>query len=349
MPTVGILGYGGYIPKYRIKVEEIARVWGKDGEAIGRGLGLVEKSVPGLDEDTTTISVEAARNALKCAQIDPTRIGAIYVGSESHVYATKPTGTVVAEAINAPNSIQCADFSFACKAGTAAIQVCIGLVKSKEVDIGLAIGSDTAQSKPGDALEYAAAAGGAAFLIGSDDNMLATLDGNYSYTSDTPDFWRREGTDFPEHGSRFTGKPAYFRHVQQAALGLFAKMDTAASDYDWGVFHSPNGKFPRRAAKDLGFKEDQIKPSLIVDFVGNTYAGSSPLGLAATLDVAKPGEKILMVSYGSGAGSDAFHLEVLKPVMAKRKHKPMVQDYIDDKVYLDYAQYAKHRRTIKLE
>ncbi|MFW9986795.1 MAG: hydroxymethylglutaryl-CoA synthase [Candidatus Odinarchaeota archaeon] len=349
MPEVGILGYGGYIPKYRIRVEEIARVWGKDGIAISRGLSLEEKSVPGLDEDTTTISVEAARNALKCAQIDATRIGAIYVGSESHVYATKPTGTVVAEAINAPNSLQCADFSFACKAGTAAMQVCIGLVKSHEVDVGLAIGSDTAQSKPGDALEYAAAAGGAAFLIGSDDDMLASFGGTFSYTSDTPDFWRREGTDFPEHGSRFTGKPAYFRHVEQAALGLFKKMNTKADDYDWGVFHSPNGKFPRRVAKTLGFNEDKIKPSLVVDYVGNTYAGSSPLGLAATLDIARPGHKILVVSYGSGAGSDAFHVEVMKSITEKRKRKPMVQDYMDDKVYIDYAQYAKHRRTIKVE
>jgi hydroxymethylglutaryl-CoA synthase len=349
MVEVGILGYGGYVPKYRIKVNEIARVWGKDGVAIGQSLGLEEKSVPGLDEDTTTISVEAARNALKCAQIDPSRIGAVFVGSESHVYATKPTGTVVAEAVNAPNSMQCADFAFACKAGTAAMEVVIGLVKSHEIDVGLAIGADTAQSKPGDALEYAAAAGGAAFLIGSGDDCLAEFQATFSYTSDTPDFWRREGTDFPEHGSRFTGKPAYFRHVHQAALGLLEKTHTKVEDYDWGVFHSPNGKFPRRAAQELGIPEEKLKPSLIVDRIGNTYAGSSPLGLAATLDVAKPGDRILVVSYGSGAGSDAFSIKVLDPIVERRKHKPMIEDYIRDKIYVDYATYAKHRRTIRVE
>jgi len=348
MVDVGIIGYGAYIPRYRIKVEEIARVWGKDGAAISRSLGLKEKSVPGLDEDTTTISVEAARNALKCAQIDPRRIGAIYVGSESHVYATKPTGTVVAEAINATNSLQCADFSFACKAGTAAIQVCIGLVKSGEIDVGLAIGADTAQAKPGDALEYAAAAGGAAYLIGKDSDCLATFEGTYSYTSDTPDFWRREGTDFPEHGSRFTGKPAYFRHVHQAATGLLKKLGRKVDDFDWAVFHTPNGKFPVRAARNLGIPLEKLKPSLIVDRIGNAYAGSSPLGLAATLDIAKPGDLILMVSYGSGAGSDAFSIEVQEPVIEKRERIPKVEDYINDKVYIDYAAYAKHRRTIKI-
>jgi hydroxymethylglutaryl-CoA synthase len=349
MKKVGIIGYGGYIPKYRISVEEIARVWGKNGKAIGASLSLTEKSVPGIDEDTTTISVEAARNALKCAQIDPSRIGAVYVGSESHVYATKPTGTVVAEAINAPNSIQCADFAFACKAGTAAIQVCIGLVKSGEIDIGLAIGADTAQAKPGDALEYAAAAGGAAFLIGSDEDCIATFEGTYSYTSDTPDFWRREGTDFPEHGSRFTGKPAYFRHVHQAALGLLEKLNMKVDDFDWGVFHSPNGKFPRRAAQSLGIPEKKIVPALIVDRIGNTYAGSSPLGLAATLDVVKPGDRILVVSYGSGAGSDAFSIKVEKSITKIRKRTPKIEDYIADKILIDYATYAKHRRTIKVE
>ncbi|MBI4344680.1 MAG: hydroxymethylglutaryl-CoA synthase, partial [Euryarchaeota archaeon] len=92
---VGIVGYGAYIPKYRIKVEEIARIWGEDPESIKNGLRVAEKAVPNIDEDAATIAVEAARNALRMAGIDPRRIGAIYVGSESHPYAVKPTGTVV--------------------------------------------------------------------------------------------------------------------------------------------------------------------------------------------------------------------------------------------------------------
>ncbi len=127
------------------------------------------------------------------------------------------------------------------------------------------------------------------------------------------------------------------------------KLKTKADEYDWAVFHSPNGKFPRRAAKALGITEEKIKPSLVVDRIGNTYAGSSPLGLAATFDIAKPGDRILMVSYGSGAGSDAFSIEVLKPLLEAREHMPKVEDYIQDKVSIDYATYAKHRRTIKVE
>ena len=97
--AVGIIGYGAFIPRRRIKVEEIAKVWGADAPSFKRGLQLYEKSVPGADEDTITMSVESARNAIARAGIDPADIGCVYVGSESHPYAVKPSGTVVAEAI----------------------------------------------------------------------------------------------------------------------------------------------------------------------------------------------------------------------------------------------------------
>ena len=134
----GIVGYGIYIPSYRIKVEEIAKIWGDNPAAISRGLVVQEKSVPGPDEDTATISVEASRNAISRAGIDPKKIGAIYVGSESHPYAVKPTATIVADAVDATPNLTAADLEFACKAGTAGMQICMGLVDSGQVEYGLA-------------------------------------------------------------------------------------------------------------------------------------------------------------------------------------------------------------------
>ena len=218
----GIVGYGAYVPKLRIKVEEIARVWNEDGESIKRGLNIKEKSVPAFDEDAATIAVEAARKAVYHSGINPRELGAVYVGSESHPYAVKPTATIVAQAIDAGHKLTAADLEFACKAGTAGIQMLMGMTDSKMIKYGITVGSDTSQGRPGDALEYTASAGGAAFIIGSSkEENIAEILKTVSYTSDTPDFWRREGANFPSHGGRFTGEPGYFKHVVGATNMLF--------------------------------------------------------------------------------------------------------------------------------
>ena len=199
----GIVGYGSYIPKYRLPATEVARVW-TDGQG---GVPITEKAVPGPDEDTITIGLEAARNALARAQIDPQEIGAVWVGSESHPYAVKPTSTIVAEAVGAAPSTQAADWEFACKAGTEAIQAAIGFVGSGMAQYALCIGMDSSQGQPGDALEYTTGAGGAAYVIGPREQSLAYIEGSYSYVTDTPDFFRRPGQHYPQHGHRFTGEP----------------------------------------------------------------------------------------------------------------------------------------------
>jgi hydroxymethylglutaryl-CoA synthase len=343
---IGIVGYGSYVPRFRIKVEEIAKVWGANAEGIKDGLLVEEKSVPDMDEDTVTISVEAGRNALARAAIDKKKIGALYVGSESHPYAVKPSGTVVAEALGLSTDLMVADLEFACKAGTAGMQACFGLVKAGEIEYGMAIGADTSQGKPGDALEYTASAGGAAFVIGKDP--LAAIEGTYSYTTDTPDFWRREGEDFPRHGSRFTGEPAYFKHITSGVKGLMEKLGLTQKDFDLVAFHTPNGKFPLRAAKMLGFDKEKLLPGLVVTKIGNTYSGASILALCALLDsVAKPGQRILLASYGSGAGSDAFSLVVTDKLLAARDKAKKTQDYINKKSYVSYGQYVKLRKKLK--
>ena len=345
---VGIVSYGAYVPRYRITPEEIGRVWGVDGKSMSKGLMINCKSVPAPDEDTITIAVEAARNMMRRCSVNPKEIGAIYVGSESHPYAVKPSGTVVAEAIEAAPDLTVADYEFACKAGTAAIQTCMGLVGSGMVKYGVAIGADTSQGAPGDALEYSASAGGAAFLIGA-DKIIATIDNTYSYTTDTPDFWRREGQMYPRHGGRFTGEPAYFKHVINGAKGLLERTGTTAKDYTYAVFHQPNGKFPTRVAKQLGFGDTQVKTGLLAPIIGNTYSGAVPLGLAAILDEAKPGDRILAVAYGSGAGSDAFDIKVTDDIDRYAKTKaPSIKELNDNLKFLDYSTYAKFRGKIHL-
>ncbi len=348
--AVGIIGYGAHIPRRRIKVEEIAKVWGADAPSYKKGLELSEKSVPGLDEDTITLSVEAARSALARAGIDGKEIGAVYVGSESHPYAVKPSGVTVAEAIGATPDCHCADFEFACKAGSEGMFVAYGLVKAGLIKYGMGIGADTSQGAPGDALEYSASAGAAAFIMGGDDDrIIADIDDTYSFMTDTPDFWRREHQFYPSHAGRYTGEPAYFRIVTGAVNGILEKTGMKPADFKYVIFHQPNGKFPKRVGKRLGFSFEQIDVGRLVPSLGNTYSGASPLGLTAVLDVADPGDRVLMCSYGSGAGSDAFVFTVRERVREVRDLAPKTRWLLDENVsYLEYGQYAKLRRKIRL-
>jgi hydroxymethylglutaryl-CoA synthase len=341
---VGIVGYGAYIPRFRLPASAVARVW-KGGEG---GLPVKEKAVAGIDEDVITMSIEAARNALARSDVAPDQIRAVWVGSESHPYAVKPTSTVVAEAIGATPHTQAADWEFACKAGTEAVQAAIGFVGSGMADYALSIGMDTAQGRPGDALEYTAAAGGAAILLGPADGSLAVFEGSYSYATDTPDFWRRADARYPEHGERFTGEPAYFKHITEAAQALMHSLGTRPQDYRFAVFHQPNTKFPQRVAKSLGFKPEQIEAGLLVPLVGNTYAGSSLLGLSAVLDEAAPDDRILLVSYGSGAGSDAFSLRATASLPERRGRAPTTREYVGRRTEIDYATYARYRGKLSL-
>ena len=340
---VGFVGYGAYVPRYRLPNAEVARVWMQ-----GQGsTPIKEKSVAGLDEDVVTMSVEAARNALsRAGPVDPNQIRAVWVGSESHPYAVKPTSTIVAEAIGATPYTQAADWEFACKAGTEAIQAAIGFVGSGMARYALAIGSDVAQARPADALEYTASAGSAAYLVGPAREALATFEGSLSYATDIPDFWRRAYQRYPSHGGRFTGQPAYFTHIVEAVRSLMECLGTEPPDYRYAVFHQPNVKFPISVAKQLGFTVEQVQGGLLVNEIGNTYAASSPLGLTAVLDIAEPGDRVLLASYGSGAGSDALSIRVTDAILERQRLAPRTRDYVTRRREVDYAIYARYSNKL---
>jgi hydroxymethylglutaryl-CoA synthase len=213
----------------------------------------------------------------------------------------------------------------------------------------LAIGMDTAQGRPGDALEYTAASGGAAYIIGPAEEALAVIEGSFSYVTDTPDFWRRAGQKYPSHGQRFTGEPAYFKHVSAAATHIMEAMQLTPADFSHAVFHQPNAKFPRTVAAQLGFSPEQIQTGLLSPEIGNTYAGAALIGLSAILDIAQPGDRILMVSYGSGAGSDAVVLTVTPAIDQRRSKALTTRQYIARREEVDYATYSRMRGKLTME
>lgn len=334
----GIVDYGFYIPRYRIKTEDIANQWSKCADKVERSLRIQEKAVAGKDEDVLTMAYEAASPIISRTPSLKKSIGAVFVGSETFPYAVKPTSTMLAEMLGLSNDYLSYDTQFACKAATGALISAYALVKSGEVIHGLVCGSDKANARPGDTLEYSAGSGANAWLLGS-KNVLLEMKGWHTYTSETPDFWRRTGAPYPRHAGRFTGVPAYFTHITQAVKRLLNKTNIKHEDISRVVFHMPNGTFPLKIAKKLGFTRNQIEDSYIVSQLGNSYSASALMGLAATLEFAQKDEVILFASYGSGAGSDAILFRVTGEIETKRKK---FRDMMSRKEYINYSTYARY-------
>ncbi|MEM0096937.1 MAG: hydroxymethylglutaryl-CoA synthase [Conexivisphaerales archaeon] len=301
--NAAIFGYGAYVPIYRIRTEEIARVWHGGGAGPNR-----MKAIASYDEDILTMSYESAFQALGMANYP--KIQAILVGSESKPYAVKPTGSILSDILGY-NSILGVDLEFACKAGTEAIQLISGMVSAGTIDYGLAIGADTAQGRPADELEFTAGSGAGAVVLGKPNGKeVAKIKHSVSYVTDTPDFWRRPHDQYPMHLGRFTGEPAYFTHTTSSVKMLFSETGMNPSDFKYAIFHQPNPRFPVEVGKRLGFTDEQLRPALLNDDIGNTYSANTLIALAKVLDMAKTGDMIMLASFGSGAGSDAFVIEV---------------------------------------
>ena len=195
---VGIAGFGGYVPAYRIATREILAVWPSSrGNA-----GVEEKAVCGPDEDVTTMCIEAGREALKRSRLAAEAVGACWVGSESAPYGAKPAATVVAAALGFTPNVVAADVQFACKSGSEAMQAAIAFVGAGMVQGAMAMGADAAQSRPGDALEVTASCGAAAFVFAQGEESLAIVEASVSHVSDCADFYRRQGARYPQHAGR---------------------------------------------------------------------------------------------------------------------------------------------------
>jgi hydroxymethylglutaryl-CoA synthase len=335
--TPGIVGYGAYTSRFRVKE------------------GTMERSVPFIDEDAITAAVEAGKLSLVHSGIGSSLVGKVYVGSESNPYAVKPIASKVAQVLKLGEEdedvqgVDAVDTEFACKAATSMFKDAASLVNypKSNVQHAMVIGTDNSQAAPRDCaggeLDLFVGFGACAYIFGKKD-VIAEIEGWYSCTSDTPDFWRRDGEPYPMHGGRFTGDPAYFKHIRKAAGKLMERLNLQVGDIDYFIAHQPNVQFPVKIAKELGFKDEQYLPSLQVAKFGNTYSGSSPVGLAAVLDIAKPDERVLIVSYGSGAGSDAYSLITTNQILDKRKRQKLTVKYQAENPFVEYVDYTTYRR-----
>jgi len=256
--------------------------------------------------DSLTLAMDAIAR-LVLTNEEKQQLGVVFCRPETRPYAVKAMSASVVGLNGLNPSVFAVDLEFACKAGVTAMAAGFAFIKAGLVDSGLVIASDMPKVLATDALANFVAPGASALLLGR-ENVIAEIVDLVSFVTDTPDFWRKQDQDSPEHAGRFTVGCGYEPHLEIVCQQMLVKHSLSVSDFDFVVMHQPNADTPLRLARKLGFTNNQIESGLVFAKTGNAFTATVFLGLKAVLAQALAGAKILLLSYGSGSGSEAVYL-----------------------------------------
>ncbi|MDY7032719.1 MAG: hydroxymethylglutaryl-CoA synthase [Thermodesulfobacteriota bacterium] len=337
--TAGVVGYGVYIPRSRIKREEIAKVWG------GRGKG--ENAVLNENEDVITMAVEASLNAMEHAGLDdPREIQAVYFATDSSPNVEYSSIGVISQTLGVRQDIDAIDFTSSTRSSIAALKASMDAVNAGRIDYGLVIASDYRPASPGSNMEMCFGGGAVAFVIGN-KNTIADLEETYSYSSNFRDSWRSQKDAYvKDYEPRFTRQYGYTEHIIKSTKGLLSKVNLTIDQFQHVVFQQPDARLPMGIAKKLGVTSEQTKQGFLFQDIGDIGAACLFMGVSSIFDNATSEDKVLAVSYGSGT-SDALYFTVKETIERKRKQSKSYNAYLASKSYIDYTQYLRSKGTLK--
>jgi len=299
MADIGISAYGVYVPRYRLSRKAISQAmgWLSPGALPG------EKAVANYDEDSLTMAAAAGVDCLKGA--DRAGVDGLYFASTTFPYRERESAAIIATALDLSSNIRTADFADSLKAGTGAIVSAGDSVKAGGAKSILVCGSDSRLAKPGSPQEMVFGDGAAAFLIGS-SKVIASLEGSYSAAYDFPDYRRSEDDKFVRAAEdRFIREEGYARFIPEAISGLLKKYKLEAKDVAKVAYPCLNFRQHATIAKRLGLQPEQVQEPLFAA-IGEAGVASPLMLLVAMLEEAKPGDSILLTSYGNGAEAVLF-------------------------------------------
>lgn len=337
--ALGISGYGVTIPRFRIKKEDYAKAWGSFAAA-----GVNEKSVAGFDEDMITLATKVSRRALESVPLPPNRVTRLAFASTSAPYTEKFLSGTIIVGLGIPNETFASDHTTSTRAGTEAMLAGFEHLAANPSGRALVAVADAPSASMWDSIEHGMGAGAVAFVL-SQDEVLAELEGHASYASEHfgERFRPREEEQLHDLSVKKFSEGSYVTNTTKAASALMKKVGRKPEDYAHAVFQQPDARAPSSVAGKLGFQDPQLAAGMVSTFLGDLGAASAPMGLAAALDASKVGDRILVVSYGSGAGSDALSFRVV----SERRPAISVQHEAARKEYIDYVQYLKIKGAIK--
>lgn len=332
---VGITAYGAYVPYNRLDRKYIKAAF---GGSVPKG----EKAVANYDEDSITMGVAAA---LDCSRgTDPKTIDAVYFATTTSTYKEKQGATTLAGVLDTRKDVRTADICDSLKAGSSAMLAGLDAARAG-LNVMIAI-SDCRLGAAAGSYEVGFGDGAAAFMMGS-QNVVAEYLASYSVSMDFHDLWRSEEDRFVRSWEeRFCISEGYNKFVAEAGRGAMQKAGLQPQDFAKIVIYGLTPRYQIAAARKLGFKPEQIQPSLF-EIIGNTGTAHAPMMLVAALEEARPGDKILFISYGEG--SDALVFQVTQAITGLVPRRGMKSHIENKKVTMNYEKYLRWRGLIVTE
>ncbi len=294
---IGITGWGCYIPWYRLSGATLKAAWG--GSAKG------SCSLANHDEDPVTMAAEAALECL--TGHDPLEVDRLFFASASAPYQEHLNAAIVAAVADLRDDIQTSDYSGTTRAATSALRAAYNAVGADDATQVMVAASDMRMARPGDPLERELGDGACALMVGRGE-PVAVFKGFYSTSKMFLDYWRTQSDTFIQSGeAKFIGDKGVSAHLPEVLGDLLESMDLAREEIAHVVYNSPTQRSRKGLNKVLGFSNETYLDQSPQASIGNTGNAAVMLELMAVLGRAKPGDKILMLNYGSGA--DAVLLE----------------------------------------
>ncbi len=332
----GIVSYAPYLPLNRLDRAEIGRAWGKGGKG--------EKAVASFDEDTITMAVAVAQSCL--AGIDRKTVDGLFFASTTAPYAEKQSAATVAAVLGMGAEVYTADFGNSLRSSTNALRAAMDAVNSGSLKRVLVCAAERRLALPLGAGEMAFGDGAGALLIGK-EGVVASIDSMYTMSDEIIDIFRSDTDRYVKSWEvRFVRDDGHGRVVPQAIKAAMDKNAQTVADFSKIVIYSPDARQLAAVTKRMKLDPDKVQDTFFNQF-GDTGNAQVFITLAAALEQAKPGDRILVASYGNGA--DVFTVTATAGLPAAKPARD-IDYYLNTKLMVStYQKYLRWREIVEVE
>lgn len=329
----GIRSFGAYIPMQRLQFAAISG----GGRKAASGGG--ERAVANFDEDAVTMAVAAATDCLR--GIDRATIGGVLFASTSHPYKEKQGASLIAKALDLRREVATADVGGSLRAGTTALRAALDTVRAGSADNVLVLSADCRPAAPRSPVERNLGDGAAALLISSQD-IAADVEAQHAISDEIIDIWRLDSDRYVRSWEdRFVVEHGYRDNLVEAVKGLYAKSGKTAKDFTKAALYGPDARSHAGAARAVGLEAKTQVQDPLFGKLGNTGAAFAPMLLVAALENAKPGDALLVASYGDGA--EALALRVTDDIKRLTDRRGIRWHLERRSELADYNKYLRYR------